>query len=174
MPRNDPTAVAHPPDFGQSAVISVSAMARQVGLSRARFYDLVEQGVFPPPIYMVSNRRPFFSSELQQRCRQIRASGIGWDGRLVLFYSPRRSGTATTTGSPTRPRQAKHTKHDAQLASLRAALEGLGLADLNDGRIADALAICFPDGWKGQEQGVVIKAAFRQLRGQTPPDMHAR
>jgi len=50
------------------AAVSVSEMARIVGLSRSRFYGLVNEGVFPPPVYDLRTRRPFYDLDLQQRC----------------------------------------------------------------------------------------------------------
>ena len=41
------------------AAISIADMARMVGLSRARFYQLMGT-TFPWPVYSLSNRRPFY------------------------------------------------------------------------------------------------------------------
>lgn len=51
------------------AVVSVSEMARKVGLSRSRFYDLVRAGVFPQSVYCIRTRRPMFLTEQQADCR---------------------------------------------------------------------------------------------------------
>ena len=40
------------------SMVSVSEMARQCGLSRARFYQLMGT-TFPRPVYDVATRRPF-------------------------------------------------------------------------------------------------------------------
>jgi hypothetical protein len=53
-------------------VVSVAEMARMVGLSRARFYQLVGEGIFPSPLYSVHTRRPFFSEEMQAICLEVR------------------------------------------------------------------------------------------------------
>jgi ACT domain-containing protein len=45
------------------SAVSVCEMARLVGLSRSRFYELVEAGVFPSPIY-----------DLVRSCRKITLS----------------------------------------------------------------------------------------------------
>jgi hypothetical protein len=59
------------PVVSTKAVVTVSEMARMVGLSRARFYQLVEAGVFPPPVYCVSTRRPMYVEELQTICLTV-------------------------------------------------------------------------------------------------------
>jgi hypothetical protein len=48
---------------GAKAVVSVSEMARMVGLSRARFYQLQQAGVFPLPVYDVASRRPVYPQD---------------------------------------------------------------------------------------------------------------
>jgi hypothetical protein len=49
---------------GAKAAVIVSEMARMVGLSRARFYQLRKAGVFPLPVYDVATRRPVYTEEL--------------------------------------------------------------------------------------------------------------
>lgn len=69
--------------------VSVTEMARLVGLSRARFYQLVKDGVFPHPLYSIHTRRPYFSEEMQQVCLEVRKRNCGINGKPILFYSPR-------------------------------------------------------------------------------------
>ena len=69
------------------AAVTVSEMARMVGLSRARFYQLVEAGVFPTPVYCVSTRRPMYVEELQEVCLTVRRRNCGVNGKPVLFYA---------------------------------------------------------------------------------------
>ena len=75
-------------DFG--AVCSVTELAGKIGLSRARFYQLMEKGVFPKPVYCTRTRRPFYTLDLQQKCIDIRKTGIGYNQQPVVFYSERR------------------------------------------------------------------------------------
>ena len=46
------------------AAVSIAEMARMVGLSRARFNQLMGQ-TFPWPRYSLSNHRPFYDELLQ-------------------------------------------------------------------------------------------------------------
>ena len=85
------------------AAVTVTEMARMVGLSRARFYQLVNEGVFPPPVYCVRTRRPIYVEDLQKVCLEVRQRHCGVNGRLVLFYSAR----ATV---PARPRKDRDTE----------------------------------------------------------------
>ena len=60
--------------------VTVSEMARMVGLSRARFYQLIGSA-FPFPVYNVSTKRPFFDESLQTICLEVRRRNCGIDGK---------------------------------------------------------------------------------------------
>lgn len=72
-------------DNGHNSICSVSQMAKLLGLSRTRFYQLSERGVFPPPVYSITSKRPFHTHDLRNQCLQIRKTGIGHNGRPVIF-----------------------------------------------------------------------------------------
>ena len=71
------------------AVVTVSEMARMVGLSRARFYQLQKAGVFPMPVYDSVSGRPVYIQELQQVCLEVRRRSYGVNGQPVVFYARR-------------------------------------------------------------------------------------
>lgn len=68
---------------------TISEAARMVGLSRARFYQLIDQDVFPPPAYSIRNRLPLYPMRLLDVCKDIRRTGIGFNGQFVRFYRKR-------------------------------------------------------------------------------------
>jgi hypothetical protein len=70
-------------------VCNVRQMADKVGLSTSRFYELVGMNVFPRPLRCEQTGRPFYPLSLQNVCLEIRKTGIGLNGKLVLFYRPR-------------------------------------------------------------------------------------
>ena len=55
----------------QKEAVSVAEMARMVGLSRARFYELHRHRL-PLPLYDMATRRPFYPPELQEACLEVR------------------------------------------------------------------------------------------------------
>src|ERR1700751_4531911 len=85
------------------AAVTVAEMARMVGLSRARFYQLMQAGAFPWPVYAVSTRRPIYVQELQEVCLEVRRRNCGIDGKPVLFYA-RRLGSAPGRPRPPKPK----------------------------------------------------------------------
>ena len=142
------------------AVVTVTEMARLVALSRARFYELVKEGVFPPPVYCVRTRRPLYVEELQRVCLEVRRQNCGANGRPVLFYSVTRPSTGTT--KPVR-KVIKPMPRD-EYATLTAAVRSLGLTMVTAEQVATAVKNLYPNGIAGVNQPEVIRAVFLQLQ----------
>lgn len=68
----------------EPAALSVSDMAARCGLSRSRFHVLVRAGVFPEP-RRAAGRRPHYPPDLIQRCLEVRRTGVGANGTIVMF-----------------------------------------------------------------------------------------
>ena len=130
-------------------MVSIGEMARIVGLSRPRFYELIGTA-FPWPLYDVQTRRPFYDEALQQVCLEVRQRNCGIDGRPALFYGKRANGSS--------PRGAK-TKH----ADLIEAIKGLGLS-ATAAQVESAVKELFPDGTAQADQSEVIRSVFIHLK----------
>jgi hypothetical protein len=74
--------------FETKVAVSVAEMSRMLGLSRARFYQLIGTA-FPYPVYEVSTRRPYFDQEAQELCLEVRRRNCGIDGKPIMFYARR-------------------------------------------------------------------------------------
>lgn len=138
------------------AVVTVTEMSKMVGLSRARFYELVKEGVFPPPVYSVRTRRPIYVEDLQQVCLDVRHRNCGVNGRPVLFYCARVS-------SPTKPPRKIVTPTREQYPEVTAAVRALGLTTTGD-QVAQAVKSLYPNGLVGVGQPEVIRAVFLHLQ----------
>jgi hypothetical protein len=143
------------------AVVTVSEMSRMVGLSRARFYQLQKVGIFPPPLYDVSTRRPIYDEELQKVCLSVRHRNCGVNGKPIIFYA-RRFPLAPSTRKPTRVK-APMPKKD-QHAELIEALQALGLAGVTAAQVGAAMKEVYPKGTAGVEQAEVVRAVFLHLK----------
>src|SRR5437588_11490898 len=104
------------------AAVTVAEMARMVGLSRSRFYQLIGTA-FPEPERQPGTGRPIYTEELQRVCLEVRRRNCGIDGKPVLFYA-RRLGTA-----PSRPKLPKP-KPEAKQGDVPALVEGLNALGL--------------------------------------------
>src|SRR4051812_41958032 len=128
------------PVVSTRAVVTVSEMARMVGLSRARFYQLVEAGVFPQPVYCVSTRRPMYVEELQKICLEVRRRNCGANGRPVLLYA--RGPRPPATAKPTKPAIAK-LKVTVPHVDLIEGLAALGLV-ATPAQVGETVAALYP------------------------------
>ncbi len=148
------------------AVVTVSQMARMVGLSRARFYQLVKAGVFPRPVYFVANRRPFFDEEMQKVCLEVRRRNCGINGQPVLFYAvghlPQKSGVV----SKRFPKPANPKADHADI------IEGLAALGLNPTaqQVQSAVQTLYPTGIIHHDRGDVLRSIFLHLKRQNSSD----
>jgi hypothetical protein len=144
------------------ALLSVTEMSAAFGVSRRRWYELIAAGKVPPPVLDISTRRPNYPRELQEVCYRVRATGIAFDGRPILFNRRRTGRDATpTTRTAARPRSLRatpdrHVKWIEHLAALNVHAD----AEAVDA----ALSACFPSGVGGVDDGVVVKRLHRYLR----------
>ncbi len=151
------------------AVVSVSEMARMVGLSRARFYQLLGT-TFPKPVTDEASGRPCFPEELQRVCMEVRRRNCGVNGRPVLFYARRLQ--PTVTRRPLKPKPP--VQRDRLLAEVAVAVRALGLTVVSDGQVGAVVRELYPAGLAGADLNGVIRAVFLALRRQDSGDSVGR
>lgn len=142
------------------AVVTVSEMARMVGLSRARFYQLQKAGIFPLPERDAETKRPFYSEEQQKVIIEVRRRNCGVNGKPILFYARR----VPLTPQPTKPRSKAPTPKKDQHPELVEALQALGLAGLTAAQVDAAVKEVFPQGTATVDQAEVVRSVFLHLR----------
>src|SRR5258708_21358520 len=146
-----------PVQFQTKSVVSVAEMARMCALSRARFYQLMNEGIFPPPLYDVTTRRPFFTEEMQIVCVEVRRRNCGINGKPVLFYSPRhplgQQPKPVRKPTATKPEREKH-------AELIDGLNALGLESITVGQVDSVVQTLFPNGVEKLGAGEIIRRVF--------------
>lgn len=146
------------------AVASVTDMARMLGLSRGRFYQLIKEGIFPPPTRNQAPGRPFYNREQQARCLKVRRENRGVNGRPILFYCRRPDGRPDPPARSKRPdHAARPTTEDAFMGDLRDGLKRLGIVPACDATILAAVADCFPDGYGDVDFPTILTTVFRHL-----------
>ena len=143
----------HQTGFETKEAVSVAEMSRMVGLSRARFYQLIGSA-FPHPVYDVETRRPFYGEESQRVCLEVRRRNCGIDGRPILFYA-RHAPKAVPKG-----RMAGIRNPNVELLE---GLKGLGVVATSK-QVEAAIASVFPKGIKQVEQAQVLRSVFIHLK----------
>lgn len=144
------------------AAVSVSEMARSLRLSRARFYELIEAGIMPPPVYLIRTRRPYYPAELQAVCLRVRELGEGINGEPVVFYAARATGAAPKATHKNGSR-SKASKSDPTLELLLNGLKQLGINDPDPSVVGSILTELYPSGTSTEDSGAVLTAVFRRL-----------
>ena len=139
------------------AAISVSEMCRLLKISRSQFYWHVERGTFHTPLYMVKNRRPFFTASMAEENLKARATGVGVNGQYVIFYEKQTPKDSLASSSLKIDGKDGHGK-------LIANLKSLGLESVSAAQVKDALAECFPHGTLQHGDADVLRAVFRHLK----------
>ena len=143
----------------EKGFITVTEMAELCQLSRSRFYDLTEAGVFPKPALHPSSKRPMYDRTLQDACLEIRQTGIGANGLPVLFNR------RPTKKAQSKPLRKPAEEPQADQGDLLDALKGLGLTTTPQA-VKEALAALYPYGVCGRiDQGEVVRKVFLHITG---------
>ena len=145
----------------RKAVYSVTEVAQDLCLmSRARFYDLVRDGVMPYPVYCVRTRRPLYPADLASLCARVRETGIGIDGRFVIFYT--RHQKPQPTPLPHHPKRVLPAR-DPIAAEMIETLKAMGITARED-QVAAAINERCPTGVREETFEVDLRAVFDGLR----------
>lgn len=140
------------------AAVSVSEMARMIGLSRQRFHTLRKQGVFPEPDYDPEIKRPFYDEEKQAMCLDVKRRNCGINGKVIMFYSQRSQVTVPRRKKP----RTKPTKQSESHAEIIDSLKGLGLSGVTSTQVEEAIQAI--GGTDNKTEGEVVKAVFLHLK----------
>jgi hypothetical protein len=131
-------------------------MASMCQLSRSRFHALVREGIFPKPVQPGDGKRPYYTQELIRQCLDIRKTGIGQNGEIVLFNR--------LAGKKADRKQTAATPSKGEHPELVESLKALGLT-VSAEVIGVALEAVFPGGVEGIDQGEVVRKVFLHLQG---------
>jgi len=126
-------------------------------LSRSRWYEMVEAGIFPEPVRLPSTKRPIYDQELIAKCLEIRATGVGLSGP-VLFN--RKSETHAKKNGKKLERKSPADPHIEEIVD---SVKALGITTSQD-LVREALSNLFPNGITGTAQGDVIRQVFLHLQ----------
>jgi hypothetical protein len=166
--------------------VSVSDMARLVGLSRSRFHQLLKQGFFPAPQKCDETKRPYYDSAGQLTCLEVRRTHRGINGRTVMFYA-RRFGRSEDMKLRLKPKPLSAQSSSARkekptpppstpskLDILVESLKQLGMPTVTKAEATDASNACFGAGDQKPSDEAALVAVFRYLSRQNSGGNHGR
>lgn len=140
------------------SIVSVSEMARMVGLSRQRFHQL-RGTTFPQPNYDPETKRPYYDLEKQQICLDVRQRNCGVDGKPILFYARRNDVGVVRKPQKKKTNKTSNGKYDQITDSIRA----LGMKTDSE-KVGNAINNLFPNGIKNTDEAEVIRSVFLHLK----------
>lgn len=143
--------------------LSCAAVARQLGLSRQRFWQLRQEGVFPAPQINAETGRPFYSEEQLALCMDLRKRNVGLNGKVVLFYSTRSTGSVPKAA---KKKELKNKATSGRHQNVIESLKALGMTGVTESQIDMAISELFPNGTKEVAQGELVRAIFLHLQRQ--------
>lgn len=141
------------PETQVKAAMSVSSQCRLLKMSRSQFYWHVKRGTFHAPLYLASNKRPYFTAAMVEENLRARETGIAVNGEFVIFYE--RLPTAT---------KPECKKPKADYTDLLDKLKRSPLKEVNSEQVEAALAACFPNGTIGHDDSMVFRKIFKYLK----------
>jgi len=154
-------------------IVTVTEMARMCRLSRARFYQLTGEGVFPTPSRNEQTGRPFFNREQQEQCLLVRRTNRGANGKAVMFYGCRLEAPQPRPKRKRLPNSRLprgQARQDPVVTELRHGLAQLGMTNLTDADVRQALTKAYPDGHRDVESAELLRAVFGELHGRNSTD----
>lgn len=144
----------------QKRAVSFTEMAEMLGLSRTRLYQLIDKGIFEPPVFCVVSRRPFFPADIQARNLEYRATNTSASGGYHCFYRPqRRAVSGEIQPTPQRGNRSRTEPHQ----ELCRELQVLGLT-ASGWEVDQALRQLYPAGVEGVDESELLRGVYRQLR----------
>ena len=138
--------------------VTVAEMARMLGLSRSRVYQLIGTA-FPQPS-RDDRGRPYYDAEQQAMCLEVRRRNCGVNGKPILFYAPR--GSVPTSAPRRKPKLKAAPAHAEVLEGIRA----LGLTMVTAAQVDATIGQLFPNGTAATDPGQVIRSVFLSLKAQ--------
>jgi hypothetical protein len=133
-----------------------------VGLSRQRFHQLVQAGVFPQPQRDEASGRPYYDEPTQQQCLEVRRRNCGVNGQVVLFYARRLGATPAKSKAP----KPKPEVRGKGVSALVDGLNALGLTTATAAQVQRVTEELYPQGTVGIDQGEVLRFVFLYLKRQ--------
>jgi len=155
-------------------IVTVTEMARMCRLSRARFYQLIQESVFPKPSRNEQSGRPFFDRDQQEQCLLIRRCNKAANGKAVIFYGcrPQVAPKLPSKGKQLPISRSSKTqfRQDPLITELCHGLAQLEMSNVTEQKIRGALSDVFPDGHRNVESAELLAAVFGELQRRDSTD----
>lgn len=149
------------------SVISLAEMSRRLQISRSRLYQLIDENVMLPPVYLIATKKPFYTESMAQRNLEVKKRNIGINGQIVMFYCRQNLPQPAITRKVRKPQiSAKKKSPNEKYTQLLEDLRGLGLTGVTSDQIEAAIQKCYPLGISQVDESEVLRSVFRAVKRQ--------
>lgn len=139
-----------------------AGMARLLNMSRARLYQLMQEGIFPTASRDTQDR-PFFTRDQQVQMLTVYRTNVGINGRSIFF---RPKATRTPPPKRTKANSLPPQDHSVLLTTIRA----MGMSHVKKSDLANALSELFPSGRLPEDKTALVRQVFVHLHRQESGD----
>jgi len=150
--------------------MSINQLCKLMGVSRSRFYQLLNDKFLLPPIYSVDSKRPFYNREMAEKNLSVIKNNMGLNGKVCLFYHTNRRAGSTMKPPKTKVQKKKTFSESQRHQDLIEGLSCLGLNDIKPSQIDAVLKQIYPQGVQNIEEGEVLKSLYRVISAQNSND----
>lgn len=152
-------------------IVSINQLCKLMGISRSRFYQLVNDLFLLPPIYSLDSKRPFFTRKIAEQNMSVIKNNMGLNGKVCLFYhTSRRTGTTASKSPKIKAQKKKTLSENNHHQDLIEGLACLGLTEVKSTQIDSVLKELYPSGIQNIDEGEVLKAVYRVIVKQNSTD----
>ncbi len=149
-------------------IVSINQLCSMMGISRSRYYQILSEGLILPPIHSPDSKRPYFTREIALRNLEVKKNNIGVNGKICIFYNSNSSSISSAkNNSPKKENKKKPTNKNTDLIE---GLASLGIDNINNSQVEEALKKCFPDGVENVEEGEILRQVFCLIKEQNSND----
>lgn len=151
-------------------IVSINQLCALMGISRSRYYQILNEKLILPPIYSPDSKRPYYTKEMALRNLQVKRDSTGVNGKICLFYNTRKPTMTMVLKPKTKKSKSNNSNSANQHRDLIEGLELLGLENVKPSQIEAAIKKSFPDGAGNISEGELLKSVYCLIKAQNSTD----
>ncbi len=149
-------------------IVSINQLCSLMGISRSRYYQLLAEGLILPPI-LTDSKRPYFTKEMAIKNLEVKKNNIGVNKKICIFYNSNRSSNISAKNNKQNKKKTTN-----KYVDIIDGLSSLGIDEVSNSQVEDALKKCFPDGADNVDEGEILRQVFCVISKQNTTDNQNR
>lgn len=151
-------------------IVSINQLCSLMGISRSRYYQILNEKLILPPIYSPDSKRPYYTKEMVLRNLQVKRDNTGINGKICLFYNTKKPTMTATPKAKSKTPKSNISGSANQHQELIEGLEALGLGNVKSSQIEAAIKKSYPDGADNISEGELLRSVYCIIKAQNSTD----